>query len=295
MSEGLRTITCPVRDLTGARVLFGALLGVEPYVDEAYGVGSRAPGGSEVGLDPHGHAKGFPGPVPSWPVSDRPGGEWPFAVLVGAGAEVVQDIQDVGGGTLIASVQDTGDNAVGPAQEASRPGRGTVRPDEATACGCTSCMCNNLPFLCYRADMAAEKAALRLEDQWRDILSVHARTMCEIDRELHPHGVGASDFEMLDILASSSPGPDASADATSDSAPFGQCRVQTIADRIHLSQSALSRLIGRLEREGLVERSICQEDRRGVRVALTRKGRDLHTRVRPLQRAALARMLPDSV
>ncbi|MFH8467800.1 MarR family winged helix-turn-helix transcriptional regulator [Streptomyces sp. NPDC017991] len=140
--------------------------------------------------------------------------------------------------------------------------------------------------------MAAEKAASRLEDQWRDILSVHARTMCEIDRELHPHGLGASDFEVLDILVSSTSAPDAH--VSTGRAPAEQCRVQNIADRIHLSQSALSRLIGRLEKEGLVERSICQEDRRGVWVALTRKGRDLHAQVRPLQRAALARMLADA-
>jgi DNA-binding MarR family transcriptional regulator len=145
-------------------------------------------------------------------------------------------------------------------------------------------MLNKRSFLCYLADMAAEKTALRLEDQWRNILSVHARTMCAIDRELHPHGLGASDFEVLDILASSTP-----AGSGSDE----QCRVQEIADRVHLSQSALSRLIGRLEKEGLVERSVCQEDRRGVWVALTEKGRDLHTEVRPLQRAVLARMLTD--
>jgi DNA-binding MarR family transcriptional regulator len=136
--------------------------------------------------------------------------------------------------------------------------------------------------------MAAEKAAPRLEDQWRDILSVHARTMCEIDRELHPHGLGASDFEVLDMLASNTSGTGEGSGAPE------QCRVQNIADRIHLSQSALSRLIGRLEKEGLVERSICEEDRRGVWVALTAKGCDLHTRVRPLQRAALARMLTDA-
>ncbi|NGO12777.1 MarR family transcriptional regulator [Streptomyces sp. HC44] len=128
--------------------------------------------------------------------------------------------------------------------------------------------------------MAAVKADSRLEDQWRDILAVHARTMCEIDRELHPYGLGASDFEVLDILASGTAAN-----------PGEQCRVQNIAERVHLSQSALSRLIGRLEKEGLVERSVCQEDRRGVWVALTRKGRDLHTEVRPLQRAALARTL----
>jgi DNA-binding MarR family transcriptional regulator len=128
--------------------------------------------------------------------------------------------------------------------------------------------------------MAANTADARLEDQWRDILSVHARTMCEIDRVLHPHGLGASDFEVLDILVSGA------AAHTGE-----QCRVQNIADRVHLSQSALSRLIGRLEKDGLVRRSVCQEDRRGVWVALTQKGRDLHAEVLPLQRAVLARML----
>ncbi|KND46559.1 MULTISPECIES: MarR family winged helix-turn-helix transcriptional regulator [Streptomyces] len=130
--------------------------------------------------------------------------------------------------------------------------------------------------------MAANTAGVRLEDQWRDILSVHARTMCEIDRVLHPHGLGASDFEVLDILASGL----ATATAAGD-----LCRVQNIAEKVHLSQSALSRLIGRLEKDGLVERSVCAEDRRGVWVALTDRGRELHAEALPLQRDALARML----
>ncbi|WP_405966732.1 MarR family transcriptional regulator [Streptomyces sp. NBC_00015] len=130
--------------------------------------------------------------------------------------------------------------------------------------------------------MAAKTAGAGLEERWRDILSVHARTMCEIDRALHPHGLGASDFEVLDILASEAP------------REGDQCRVQNLVGRVHLSQSALSRLIGRLEKEGLVERSVCVEDRRGVWVALTRKGRDLHTEILPLQRAVLGRMLAES-
>ncbi|MFC8007141.1 MarR family transcriptional regulator [Streptomyces olivaceus] len=129
--------------------------------------------------------------------------------------------------------------------------------------------------------MAARTAGARLDERWRGILSVHARTMCEIDRVLHPHGLGASDFEVLDLLVTE--GPEAGA----------QCRVQNLVGRVHLSQSALSRLIARLEKDGLVERSMCAEDRRGVYVALTRRGRDLHSQVLPLQRAALARMLGD--
>ncbi|MEV6176978.1 MarR family transcriptional regulator [Streptomyces sp. NPDC052015] len=130
--------------------------------------------------------------------------------------------------------------------------------------------------------MAAKTAGAGLEEQWRGILSVHARTMCEIDRVLHPHGLGASDFEVLDILASEAP------------RQGDQCRVQNLVDRVHLSQSALSRLIGRLEKDGLVERSVCAEDRRGVWVALTDKGRELHAEVRPLQREVLERMLSGS-
>ncbi|MFE2356651.1 MarR family winged helix-turn-helix transcriptional regulator [Streptomyces parvulus] len=127
--------------------------------------------------------------------------------------------------------------------------------------------------------MAVSMAGLRLEERWREILAVHARTMCEIDRVLHPHGLGASDFEVLDLLVSE--GPEEGA----------QCRVQNLVGRVHLSQSALSRLIARLEKDGLVERTMCAEDRRGVYVTLTARGRDLHGEVLPLQRAALARTL----
>ncbi|MER5427821.1 MarR family transcriptional regulator [Streptomyces sp. NPDC002588] len=126
----------------------------------------------------------------------------------------------------------------------------------------------------------AERTERALVEQWRDMLALHARTQCELDRALHRHGLCASDFEVLEVLAE--PG-----------APDGSCsyRVQEIAERVHLSQSALSRLIARLEKDGLVERGMCAEDRRGVRVALTGKGRALHGDVLPVQRAVLTRML----
>ncbi|WP_320779605.1 MarR family transcriptional regulator [Streptomyces sp. CRN 30] len=129
--------------------------------------------------------------------------------------------------------------------------------------------------------MAAKTVDARLEERWRGILSVHARTICEIDRALHPYGLGASDFEVLDLLVSA---PREEVD---------HCRVQNLVGRVHLSQSALSRLIARLEKDGLVQRSVCQEDRRGVWVAPTGKGRALHAETLPVQRAVLARMLGD--
>jgi DNA-binding MarR family transcriptional regulator len=121
-------------------------------------------------------------------------------------------------------------------------------------------------------------------EQWREILVVHARTLCEPDRALHRHGLCASDFEVLDVLA-------AGAGVSVDGGPA--YRVQEIAERVRLSRSALSRLIARLAGDGLVERCPCPEDRRGARVSLTAKGRDLHGRVLPLRRAVLERMPAD--
>ena len=129
--------------------------------------------------------------------------------------------------------------------------------------------------------MAGTTDEARLEERWRDILAVHARTQGEIDRALHPYGLGASDFEVLHLLATGTP-------------PSGeQGRVQNLVGRLHLSQSALSRLIARLEKHGLVERSACPTDRRGVYVQLTARGRELHAETLPVQRAALARALGD--
>ncbi|MFF8289317.1 MarR family winged helix-turn-helix transcriptional regulator [Streptomyces sp. NPDC016309] len=128
--------------------------------------------------------------------------------------------------------------------------------------------------------MAATKSERALVEQWRDVLALHARTTCELDRALHPHGLGASDFEVLDVLAEGAPEDGGAA-----------YRVQELASRVHLSQSALSRLVARLEKDGLVARGMCSEDRRGVRVLLTEEGRARHAEVLPLQRAVLSRML----
>lgn len=114
MTDGLKTIVYPVRDVDRAKALFGALLGVEPYADEPYYVGYKD-AGQDVGLDPNGHKKGMTGPVPYWHVSDI---RSTLDALLGAGAEVLQDVQGVGGGRQIASVRDADGNLVGLVQDA---------------------------------------------------------------------------------------------------------------------------------------------------------------------------------
>ncbi|KUM73345.1 glyoxalase [Streptomyces sp. ISL-22] len=113
MTAGLNTIIYPVKDLDRAKALFNALLGTEPYADEPYYVGFKD-AGQDVGLDPHGHAKGMTGPVPYWHVADI---RATLAALLEAGAEPLQDVKDVGGGRLIASVKDADGNLVGLLQD----------------------------------------------------------------------------------------------------------------------------------------------------------------------------------
>lgn len=53
----------------------------------------------------------------------------------------------------------------------------------------------------------------------------------------------------------------------------GQLRQYEIGERVLLSKYNVSRLLDRLEAEGLLTREPCAEDRRGANVAITREGR----------------------
>jgi DNA-binding MarR family transcriptional regulator len=70
-----------------------------------------------------------------------------------------------------------------------------------------------------------------------------------------------------------------------------QRRMQELGEAVYLSQSALSRVVGRLEQDGLVLRGMCQEDRRGIYVCITDAGRRRYETARPAHRAALAETL----
>lgn len=113
MTEALKTIIYPVQDLAQAKKIYGALLGAEPIMDAAYYVGYHV-GGQDVGLDPNGRRQGMTGPVAYWHVDDI---RAKLEALLAAGAESMQEVKDVGGGKLIASVKDADGNIVGLIQE----------------------------------------------------------------------------------------------------------------------------------------------------------------------------------
>ena len=71
-------------------------------------------------------------------------------------------------------------------------------------------------------------------------------------------------------------------------APEGQLRQVEIADRVLLSHSGLSRLIDRIEKQGLVERRLCATDRRAFFVSLTDEGREMLERMWPVYARGIA-------
>lgn len=105
----IQLIVYSVSDLVAAKKLFGAFLGVEPYVDGAYYVGYRV-GELEIGLDPNAQAQGFLAPIAYIDTADI---QSSLKALVEAGAEVVQDPMDVGGGLLVARLKDGDGNFLG--------------------------------------------------------------------------------------------------------------------------------------------------------------------------------------
>ena len=109
MTLGIRTIIYPVKDIARAKTLFSKLLGVEPYADEPYYVGFSV-GDQEVGLDPNGHKQGM---TAYWHVDDI---KKSLQLLLDAGAEALQEVKDVGGGKLTASVRDADGNIIGLVQ-----------------------------------------------------------------------------------------------------------------------------------------------------------------------------------
>jgi DNA-binding MarR family transcriptional regulator len=117
-----------------------------------------------------------------------------------------------------------------------------------------------------------------LVSEWRELLARHARVNEALERELQRrHQLSVSEFEALQALA--------------ENASLEGCRLQALVDDVHMSQSAMSRLISRLTDEGLVERRNCTSDRRGIYACITDAGRERLAEAEPTQAEVLERTL----
>ena len=121
---------------------------------------------------------------------------------------------------------------------------------------------------------------------WRSFLRAHARVVRELERELRrEQNLALTDYDVLLQLAS---------------AEEHRLRMSDLAGQLLLSRSGATRLIDRLVTEGLVERVICESDRRGQWAALTDAGyRRLRaaapTHLRGVSTHFLDRLAPDDL
>lgn len=93
---------------------------------------------------------------------------------------------------------------------------------------------------------------------WRSFLRAHAQLTRTLENELvAAHDLPLPSYEVLLHLAE---------------APSRRLRMTELADRVLLSRSGLTRLVDRLERDGLVERASCPNDARGTHAVLTDAG-----------------------
>jgi DNA-binding MarR family transcriptional regulator len=101
---------------------------------------------------------------------------------------------------------------------------------------------------------------------WRGLLRVHSRLTKTLDADLErEHGIPLSEYEVLLFLADS---------------PGGRLRMSELADGVLLSRSGLTRLVDRMERDGLLRRERCEDDARGYNAIITDAGRELFGRAR---------------
>src|SRR3954468_9335879 len=100
----------------------------------------------------------------------------------------------------------------------------------------------------------------------RGFLRVHAALAKQFDAELERnHGLPLSSYEVLINL---------------QAAPDRRLRMADLADRALLSRSGMTRLVDRLERQGLLARDTCASDARGCFAVLTEEGEALLSKAR---------------
>jgi predicted enzyme related to lactoylglutathione lyase len=111
MTDGVKVVLYPAKHLDASKALFTALLGEGPSSDSPYYVGWNV-AGQDIGLIQD-DGKGT-GARPSFKVSDIKAS---LQALLEAGATLVDDVRDVGGGRQVASVTDKDGNMIGLLQD----------------------------------------------------------------------------------------------------------------------------------------------------------------------------------
>jgi DNA-binding MarR family transcriptional regulator len=111
---------------------------------------------------------------------------------------------------------------------------------------------------------------------WRTINALHGLLEGELERALD--GLSLVEYTVLDALSEQDE---------------RHLRMHEVARVTALSNSAVTRLVNRLETRGLIARVLCDDDRRGIYSELTDAGRELLEAARPAHDAALGRAMAE--
>jgi len=111
---------------------------------------------------------------------------------------------------------------------------------------------------------------------WVAFLLSNAKIVREIDRRIGAAGV--VDMASYDVLLQL------------EDAPDRRMKMTDLAEAVIFSKSGITRLVDRLEKDGLIERQSCPSDRRRVHAALTDKGLAERERAWPAYQQAIAEL-----
>ncbi|MEA2365330.1 MAG: hypothetical protein QOE69_2015 [Thermoleophilaceae bacterium] len=111
------------------------------------------------------------------------------------------------------------------------------------------------------------------------MLRAHAELVKTLDAELaRDHDMPLSSYEVLLFLNDSE---------------GGRMRMSDLADSVLISRSGLTRLVDRLEREGLLRRERCESDARGLFAEITDEGRRVFAEARQTHLDGVRRLFLD--
>ena len=118
-------------------------------------------------------------------------------------------------------------------------------------------------------------------DAWEALLTAHARLIKQFAAEDIWHDVSMREYDVLNTLSKSDE----------------PLRMGELHRHLLLSQPALSRMVDRLAERGFIKRQADPADRRGVRLSLTRTGREKQREIgrrhaRSVARAVTAELDP---
>lgn len=117
-------------------------------------------------------------------------------------------------------------------------------------------------------------------DAWREMNALHAAVQTALDREMRTqHGLSAVEYEVLERLTH---------------CDSQKCRIQELSDFLQVGQSTASRVVARLEEEGLATRAMCTDDRRGIFATATAQGCEKVAKAEATYRAVLEAKLNPS-